>query len=155
MAVSPPAGRRPPERRDRNGEEREDQHRPGKPSQAGSRQQTGERRVERMLEPRHLPACFDPSQHARHPGEQHAGGGRPTDVYAGFCGRLPVDWYFCGPGDAPAKGAVERLQGYLETNFEPGRHFFNERDYQDQLDACSPGPTRARTRRCAAGRSTG
>jgi hypothetical protein len=43
----------------------------------------------------------------------HAGGGRPTDVYAGFCGRLPVDWYFCEPGDAPAKGCVERLQGYL------------------------------------------
>jgi hypothetical protein len=49
----------------------------------------------------------------------HAGGGRPTDVYAAFCGRLPVDWYFCEPGDAPAKGCVERLQGYLETNFEP------------------------------------
>jgi hypothetical protein len=25
----------------------------------------------------------------------HAGGGRPTDVYAAFCGQLPVDWYFC------------------------------------------------------------
>src|SRR5215218_8821580 len=50
----------------------------------------------------------------------HAGGGRPTEVYAGFCGQLPVDWHFCDPGDAPAKGAVERLQGYLETNFEPG-----------------------------------
>jgi hypothetical protein len=45
----------------------------------------------------------------------HAGGGRPTDVYAAFCGRLPVDWYFCEPGDAPAKGCVERLQGYLEA----------------------------------------
>jgi hypothetical protein len=55
--------------------------------------------------------------------------------YAGFCGRLPVDWYFCGPGDAPAKGCVERLQGYLETNFEPGRRFANELDYQLQLDA--------------------
>ena len=65
----------------------------------------------------------------------HAGGGRPTDVYAGFCGRLPVDWYFCEPGDAPAKGAVERLQGYLETNFEPGRRFANQLDFQLQLDA--------------------
>jgi hypothetical protein len=65
----------------------------------------------------------------------HAGSGRPTDVYAGFCGRLPVDWYFCGPGDAPAKGCVERLQGYLETNFEPGRRFANELDFQLQLDA--------------------
>lgn len=65
----------------------------------------------------------------------HAGGGRPTDVYAGFCGRLAVDWYFCGPGDAPAKGCVERLQGYLETNFEPGRRFANQLDFQLQLDA--------------------
>ena len=51
----------------------------------------------------------------------HAGGGRPTEAYAAFCGQLAVDWHFCDPGDAPAKGAVERLQGYLETNFEPGR----------------------------------
>jgi transposase len=65
----------------------------------------------------------------------HAGGGRPTEAYAGFCGRLPVDWHFCDPGDAPAKGAVERLQGYLETNFEPGRRFANELDFQLQLDA--------------------
>src|SRR6188472_397305 len=64
----------------------------------------------------------------------HAGGGRPTEVYAGFCGQLPVDWHFCDPGDAPAKGAVERLQGYLETNFEPGRRFANELDFQLQLD---------------------
>ena len=38
-------------------------------------------------------------------------------------------------GDAPAKGCVERLQGYLETNFEPGRRFANELDFQLQLDA--------------------
>jgi len=65
----------------------------------------------------------------------HAGGGRPTEVYAAFCGQLPVDWYFCEAGDAPAKGGVERLQGYLETNFEPGRCFANHLDFQAQLDA--------------------
>jgi hypothetical protein len=65
----------------------------------------------------------------------HAGGGRPTEVYAAFCGQLPVDWYFCDRGDAPAKGGVERLQGYLETNFEPGRRFANHLDFQLQLDA--------------------
>jgi len=64
----------------------------------------------------------------------HAAGGRPTDVYAGFCGALPVDWLFCEPADPQAKGAVERLQGYLETNFEPGRRFANHLDYQLQLD---------------------
>lgn len=65
----------------------------------------------------------------------HAGGGRPTDVYAGFCGQLPVDWYFCEAKDPQAKGIVERLQGYLETNFEPGRQFANHLDFQLQLDA--------------------
>jgi len=33
------------------------------------------------------------------------------------------------------RGAVERLQGYLETNFEPGRCFANHLDFQLQLDA--------------------
>ena len=68
-------------------------------------------------------------------GALHAGGGRPTDVYAAFCGQLAVDWHFCEPADPEAKGLVERLQGYLETNFEPGRLFANELDYQLQLDA--------------------
>jgi transposase len=65
----------------------------------------------------------------------HAGSGRPTREFAAFCGELKVDWYFCEPADPQAKGVVERLQGYLETNFEPGRAFANELDYQLQLDA--------------------
>jgi Integrase core domain len=65
----------------------------------------------------------------------HAGAGRPTDVYASFCGQLRVDWHFCEPADPQAKGAVERLQGYMETNFESGRRFANELDFQLQLDA--------------------
>jgi hypothetical protein len=65
----------------------------------------------------------------------HARGGRPTEAYAAFCGQLPVGWLFCEPADPQAKGCVERLQGYMETNFEPGRRFANELDYQLQLDA--------------------
>jgi len=65
----------------------------------------------------------------------HAGGGRPTEAYAGFCGQLPVDWYFCEAKDPQAKGVVERLQLYLESNFEPGRQFANHLDFQLQLDA--------------------
>lgn len=65
----------------------------------------------------------------------HGGGGRPSGAYAAFCGQLPVDWYFCAPRDPQAKGAVERLQGYMESNFEPGRCFANELDFQLQLDA--------------------
>jgi transposase len=68
-------------------------------------------------------------------GALHAGGGRPTDVYAAFCGQLAVDWHFCEPADPQAKGAVERLQGFLESNFEPGRRFANHLDFQLQLDA--------------------
>jgi transposase len=65
----------------------------------------------------------------------HAGAGRPSDSYAAFCGQLKVDWRFCEPADPQAKGVVERLQGYIETNFEAGRRFANELDFQLQLDA--------------------
>ena len=65
----------------------------------------------------------------------HARDGRPTVEFAAFCGQLKVDWHFCAGADPQAKGVVERLQGYLETNFEPGRCFANELDFQDQLDA--------------------
>jgi transposase len=64
----------------------------------------------------------------------HARGGRPTESYAAFCGQLPVGWLFCEPADPQAKGCVERLQGYMETNFEPGRRFANHLDFQLQLD---------------------
>jgi transposase len=64
----------------------------------------------------------------------HAREGRPTEEFATLCGLLKVGWRFCEPADPQAKGAIERVQGYLETNFEPGRVFANERDYQHQLD---------------------
>jgi transposase len=64
----------------------------------------------------------------------HAGGGRPTDEFAGFCGQLAVGWRILDPGDCEAKGVVERLQGFIETSFESGRSFANELDFQDQLD---------------------
>ena len=64
----------------------------------------------------------------------HAGGGRPTDEFASFCGQLSVGWRILDPGDCEAKGVVERLQEFMETSFEPGRSFANELDFQDQLD---------------------
>jgi transposase len=67
----------------------------------------------------------------------HGHRGRPTEAFASFCGQLKVGWHFCEPADPQAKGVVERLQGYAETNFEPGRVFANELDFQDQLDAWS------------------
>ena len=68
-------------------------------------------------------------------GALHAGAGRPTEQFAALCGRLRVGWHFCEPADPQAKGVVERLQGYMETSFEPGRSFANEIDFAEQLDA--------------------
>jgi transposase len=84
----------------------------------------------------------------------HAGGGRPTVDFAAFCGQLKVDWHFCDAGDPQAKGAVERLQAFIETSFEPGRRFANERDFQLQLDtwfAERANPRVHKTLRCRPG----
>jgi len=67
-------------------------------------------------------------------GALHAGGGRPTEPFAAFCGELGVGWCFLEARDPQSKGVVERLQGYAETSFEPGRSFAGELDYQRQLD---------------------
>jgi hypothetical protein len=67
-------------------------------------------------------------------GAMHAGNGRPSVELAGFCGQLRCDWQILDPGDCQAKGVVERLQGYAETNFERGRSFANPLDFQLQLD---------------------
>ncbi|MGB8877176.1 MAG: hypothetical protein WCD11_12695 [Solirubrobacteraceae bacterium] len=39
--------------------------------------------------------------------------------YAGFCGLLKTGWLFATRADPQAEGEVERLPGYMETNFEP------------------------------------
>jgi hypothetical protein len=67
-------------------------------------------------------------------GAIHAGGGRPTAEFAGLCGQLGVGWIILDPGDAQAKGALERSHRFMRTNFEPGRHFANPLDFQAQLD---------------------
>jgi hypothetical protein len=64
-----------------------------------------------------------------------AGGGRPSDEFAAFCGRLGVGWIILEKGDAQAKGALERSHRFMRTNFLPGRAFANELDFQAQLDA--------------------
>jgi transposase len=67
-------------------------------------------------------------------GAIHAGGGQPTDAFAAFCGELRVGWLILEPRDPEAKGALERSHRFMRTNFEPGRSFANELDYQLQLD---------------------
>lgn len=63
-----------------------------------------------------------------------AAGGRPSDEFAAFCGRLAVGWIILERGDAQAKGALERSHRFMRTNFLPGRRFANELDFQAQLD---------------------
>ena len=67
-------------------------------------------------------------------GAIHAGGGRPTEAFAGFCGRLALGWIILEPGDCQAKGALERDHRFLHGNFEAGRRFANPLDFQAQLD---------------------
>ena len=67
-------------------------------------------------------------------GAIHAGGGRPTDAFAGFCGQLGVGWIILEAGDAQAKGVLERSHRFMRTNFEPARRFANPLDFQLQLD---------------------
>jgi transposase len=63
-----------------------------------------------------------------------AGGGRPTDAFAGFCGQLSVGWVILDAGDAQAKGLLERSHRFMRSNFEPGRRFANPLDFQLQFD---------------------
>jgi hypothetical protein len=70
-------------------------------------------------------------------GAIHAGGGRPTDEFACFCGQLGVGWIILDAGDAQAKGVLERSHRFLRSNFEPGRRFANELDFQAQFEGWS------------------
>jgi transposase len=63
-----------------------------------------------------------------------AGGGRPTDEFAAFCGQVGVGWVILDRGDAQAKGALERSHRFMRSNFLPGRAFANPADFQLQLD---------------------
>jgi transposase len=83
-------------------------------------------------------------------GAIHAGGGQPSDAFAGFCGQLRVGWLILEARDPEAKGALERSHRFLRTSFEPGRSFANELDYQAQLDGwCDKANGRIhRTLRC-------
>jgi transposase len=59
--------------------------------------------------------------------------GRPTEPFAAFCGQLALGWIILDPGDCQAKGALERDHRFLHGNFEAGRSFANELDFQAQL----------------------
>ncbi len=67
-------------------------------------------------------------------GAIHAGGGRPTEGFAAFCGQLAVGWRILEARDPESKGALERTHRFMRQSFEPARSFANHLDYQDQLD---------------------
>ncbi len=68
-------------------------------------------------------------------GALHAGGGRPSEAFAAFCGSLALGWVFLAARDPQAKGIEERGHRFLRTSFEPARLFASPRDFQEKLDA--------------------
>jgi len=79
-------------------------------------------------------------------GAIHAGGGRPSEEFAAFCGQLGVGFIILDAGDCQAKGALERDHRFLHGNFEAGRRFANEADFQAQLDDWSARVNRRKHR---------
>ena len=81
----------------------------------------------------------------------HAGGGRPTEAFAAFCGQLRVDWHFCDPADPQAKGVVERLQDFMErASSRAGSSRTSSTTRPSSMAGSTRGRTRGCTRRCAA-----
>jgi hypothetical protein len=70
-------------------------------------------------------------------GAIHAGGGRRTDAFAGWCGQLTLGWLILDRGDCQPKGALERTHRVVHGNFEAGGLFANALDFQLQLDRWS------------------
>jgi transposase len=62
-------------------------------------------------------------------------GGRPqlTEAMNAFRGTLGIKVIQCRPADPEAKGLVERVNGYFETSFLPGRSFTGPADFNSQL----------------------
>ena len=67
-------------------------------------------------------------------GAIHRGGGQPTEQFAAFCGQLALGWIILAAGDCQAKGSLERDHRFLHGNFEAGRHFAGQLDFQAQLE---------------------
>ena len=64
----------------------------------------------------------------------HAGGGRPTDAYAAFCGQLPVDWHFCSRPTRRRRASWSGCRGIWRATSSRAGRFANHLDFQLQLD---------------------
>jgi transposase len=56
-----------------------------------------------------------------------------TREFQAFRGTLGMGARLCGPADPEAKGIVERMNGYYETSFLPGRGFEDVDDFNRQF----------------------
>lgn len=61
------------------------------------------------------------------------GTGRVSAAAAAFAGTMATRIQLAPPRDPEYKGLVERMNGYLETSFLPGRHFASPSDFNDRL----------------------
>lgn len=72
--------------------------------------------------------------------------GHLADGVAGFCGTLAARLVQCKPFDPESKGIVERMNGYFETSFLPGRAFTSPADFNRQLVGWLPIANQRRVR---------
>jgi transposase len=61
-----------------------------------------------------------------------------TDQVTSFAGTLGTKFVQLKPYDPESKGVVERMNGYFETSFLPGRTFSSPEDFNAQLAAWLP-----------------
>ena len=66
-------------------------------------------------------------------GKYRRGGPALTAETQAFRGVLGAKVVICKPADPEAKGLLERVHGYLETSFLPGRSFTGPADFNAQL----------------------
>jgi transposase len=66
-------------------------------------------------------------------GRYRPGGAALTAGTQAFRGVLGAKVIICKPADPEAKGLLERVHGYLETSFLPGRSFTGPADFNAQL----------------------
>jgi transposase len=66
-------------------------------------------------------------------GKYRRGGSALTAETQAFRGMLGATVVICKPADPEAKGLLERVHGYLETSFLPGRSFTGPADFNAQL----------------------
>jgi transposase len=75
-------------------------------------------------------------------GRYRRGGSALTAETQAFRGVLGAKVIICKPADPEAKGLLERVHGYLETSFLPGRSFTGPADFNTQLGEFFTGANR-------------